>query len=89
MLILTATDGPAEKKGQLGYQGQLLARLQGGQVGMAKECYSRAVAGLAGQGYKGARWIGLQGRARWIGLQGRARWVGLQGRARWVWLQGG
>ena len=59
--------------GQLSCQGQLLARLQGGRwVWLQRAIAGQAVAGLAGQGYKGASWAGLQGRARWVGLQGRA-----------------
>ena len=76
-------------EGQLGCQGQLLARLQGGRwAWLQRAIAGQAVAGLAGQGYKGASWAGIQGRARWVGLQGRARWVGLRG-ARWAGLQRG
>ena len=65
-------------EGQLGCQGQLLARLSGGRwVWLQRAIVGQVVAGLAGQGYKGASWAGLPGRARWVGLQG-ARWAGLQ-----------
>ena len=74
-------------EGQLGCQLQLLARLQGGRwLWLKRAIAGQAVVGLAGQGYKGAGWAGLQGRARWVGLQERARWVGLR-RARWAGLQ--
>ena len=57
-------------EGQLGCQGQLLARLQGGRwVWLQGAIAGQAVVGLAGQGYRRARWVGLWG-ASWAGLQG-------------------
>ena len=74
MLILTATDGPAYY-----WKDSCLLATGDGWVCLQRAVAGQVVAGLAGQGYKGASWAGLQGRARWVGLQGRARWVGLQG----------
>ena len=79
MLILTATDGPAYYwKDNWAVRGSCLLGYWGGRwVWLQRAIAGQAVAGLAGQGYKGASWAGLQGRASWVGLQGRASWGGL------------
>ena len=65
MPILTATNGLAYcvLKGQLSCHKD------------AAVCQNTGA--LGGQGYRDARWTGLQG-VRWTGLQG-ASWTGLQG----------